>query len=265
MNDSKSELREVFPSNLSASSSLKLIGRILEKEMGHPNDGNLAISDGKYSISRYQQWLAEGYISEKTHTGSGKRNFSFLELVWMSIICALEANGFSNEKIRKIKNALSINSDTFSISEMPFLELACFSALSSTEPIVLYVSSEGGVEIQKPLSVGLNKKCVYKPPCFKVHLNDLLNNLMSEGKLWPVNNLFRYCTEKELSVLDSLGREGVEKVSVSLKNGSPVLIKQVMSLHSLDVKKLPFEFGELNIKIHQGEVSRVVATKSYRV
>lgn len=122
------------------------------------NEKTFRLTNEQISSRVITHWHESGILSDDRPEGKGWRNYSFSEMLWISIIIKLRNFGLDLNKIKKVKENLDLYNSTDSQSKCALLDFYIAVAINSKEPIKLIVFANGECELARQSEIDIAKQ-----------------------------------------------------------------------------------------------------------
>jgi DNA-binding transcriptional MerR regulator len=196
---------------------------------------NKRTKEMKAGIATHRQisnWSRDGLLHYEKN-GDEWRRYSIMEALWVHLIHRLRQFGYTIEQIKKIKNSLSKESNVAKVP-MPMLEFCVSEALARKEPYVLLVFDDGSAIPISYHDFKINITDYELNDHIYISLNRILQHLLPNSKLNPINKLEYYPSKKEFELLSFIKKGDFERIEIKFKGKKMETLK---ATERLDFKK----------------------------
>jgi DNA-binding transcriptional MerR regulator len=190
------------------------------------------LQEGAASYRVISHWENEGLINDDRPTGTGWRKYSLMDRVWIGIIAELRKFGFPIEKIKKVKDDLSMKGYKFNC-EFPILEIYVALALQKQRAFLL-VFENGEAQPVTPNELAFNNDLGTISNYLSIGLNQILQSALPEKDLQPEFSRTFTLAEEELDLIQLLRSTNCKEIKVTRRDGH---IERIDAKEDRDVKE----------------------------
>jgi len=244
-----------------------------EKQMSlEMNTRIFSIKKDEAGRRRITHWVKEGILNENREGKVGWRKFSFIEVLWLSVINILRDTGYSMDKIRSVKKSLSDIKGAGS-SEYPVLEYGFYCAYHIGDPTFLVILPNGRAELVygNDLSFDLHMPHLhFIRSFFTISLNGLVGNLFEEQTIYlkvPAS-----ISSDRQQLLRFMDNQDFQQVHFEMKDGRIRLIEgtftkkgDAITAKEIQEQLRKYSHQRVEIKQYDHNIREINATIQYKV
>lgn len=185
------------------------------------NEQIYKIGDEKLSSRVINHWYEAGILVDDRPNGKGWKKYSISELIWIQIIIKLRGFGLDLERIKKVKQEISLYNSIENISKCPLLDFHILLAKNTSMPIkfIVFESGEATVIRQIEIDVANTFECITED-FISIDMNKLVQKFL-KGEKFKTNYLGYSDIPKspiQRKVEESLSTEDIQSVTIKVKD-----------------------------------------------
>lgn len=214
------------------------------------NRPRFRLKDELISSRVVNHWQELGLITDNRPEGKGWRKFSISEMVWINIIIKLRKFGIDLNRIKAVKDYLSLFSSDKNQSKYPELDFYILYVLSTSKPVSLIVFDSGEALLGSQIEIDIAKQYGgIKDDFISIDLNKLVN--IGLNKLDNKTDYLNYSLssiQKEIN--NALLFEDIYSLTLKVKDGGEYLLDKefiMSSKHEMNMLLNKLQYAESSI------------------
>lgn len=227
------------------------------------NKKQYRISDNVISYRLINHWEKIGLIhSNRGADNKGWRQYSLMDIVWLSIIVRLRKFGYN---IHNIKQSRLVNFAQYDECEYGELEFYTAVAFVNNVPIHALFFTDFRAEIATLYEILESSEKRGIANHISININAILQGLFPTKNLKPNYTNFIELTDSDNEILETIRNEKVEEIKLSVKNGIPIIMQFTLDepvQSNIGELKNKNAYQEISIKQHKSKTQSVKRTIS---